>query len=204
MDFAAFLLRVEQWTRGQPATEVIPFIEELFTRYLAACEDERQAIRQAVRANRELWNIVGDDDISMYLGHLATDPVTDVLQCLRGWLIAVSMTGGCADWRDTILVLTDLREKAEAQGIATRFHFTQIAATAEGGNTHGISGMSTRELMWSAGALIWFEGELRERAAVLGMLEARQRETTRSSEALPATHESVSQPKRPWWRIGKQ
>ena len=173
MTLPELLDRVEHWKRGRPEPEVVQFVEELFSRYLEACENDRVPIRQAVRASQELWNVRGGDDICLYLKHVAQDEATGTEQLLRGWLIAVSLTGGCGDWRDTIMVLWKIRQQAETQGIATRIHFEQIAATAEDGNGHGISGMSTRDLIWAAGSPI-----------------------------IPREQpEAASQPHRRWWRF---
>jgi len=151
MTLPEFLDRVERWKQGLPKAEVVQFVEELFSRYLEACEDDRVPIRQAVQANVELWNVNGGDDICLYLNHLANDKANGIERHLRGWLIAVSLTGGCANWQDTINVLWRYRLHAEAQGIATRIHFDQIAPTADDGNCHGISEMSTRDLISAAG-----------------------------------------------------
>jgi hypothetical protein len=177
--------RVEQWKRCQPDAEVVRFVGELFGRYLETGQDDRGSIRQAVVANRELWNVLGDDDICLYLNRVARDQATGIEQNLRGWLIAVSLTGGCADWRDTIVVLSKVREYAETKGIATRMHFEQIAATADDENTHGISEMSTRDLIWAAADPNWFEGE-------------RSNKADASSRGQP---KAASQPHRPWWRF---
>ena len=114
---------MEHWKRGLPEAEIVQFVEELFSHYLEACEDVRVPIRQAVQANRELWNVRGSDDICLYLSHFAKDEANGIERHLCGWLIAVSLTGGCANWQDTIMVLWKLREHAETHGIATRIHF---------------------------------------------------------------------------------
>jgi hypothetical protein len=197
MDLPHVLHRLGQWRRGKPEAEVVPFVEDLFRRYMAAGEHERRSIRQAVGANRALWD-VGDSDINLYLGHISRDAGA-VLGRLRGWLIAVSLTGGFADWRDTIVFLEKLRQEAEAQGIATRPHFEQIAATAESGDIHGMSEMSTRDLIWSGGGLTWFEGELREKAAALAILRTRRPGLALGLEA--PQPETAPRPHRPWWRF---
>ncbi len=160
--------QVKQWERGRPESEVIQFVEELFAQYLSAVDKERQLLRRAVRENRSLWNVVGDDDISLYLAHLVNQPDDGGVRRLRGWLLVVSLTGGCGDWRDTIVVLDKLRKEVESHGVATRGHFEQIAATADAGNKPDyIYGMSTRDLILSAGGLCWFEGEVVEKADLL-------------------------------------
>jgi hypothetical protein len=68
MTLHELLDRVEHWKRGRPEAEVVQFVEELFSRYLEACEDDRVPIRQAVRANQELWARAG-----MTFPILATD-----------------------------------------------------------------------------------------------------------------------------------
>jgi hypothetical protein len=151
MELPNLIHRVEQWRRGRPEAEVIGFVEQLFGFYLTAEPDDRRSLRQAVSTNRDLWNVVGDDDICVYLAHIANSGQNVAERHLRAWLIAVSLTGGCGDWRDTIVVLSGLKQAAEAQGASVRSHFEEIAATAEDGNRHGISGMSTRELILSAG-----------------------------------------------------
>jgi hypothetical protein len=153
MDLPNLIHRVEQWRRGRPEAEVISFVEQLFEFYLTAEPDDRRSLRQAVGTNRDLWNAVGDDDICVYLAHIASSGQNGAERHLRAWLIAVSLIGGCGDWRDTIVVLGKLKQAAEAEGASVRRHFEEIAATAEDGNLHGISGMSTRELILSAGGV---------------------------------------------------
>src|SRR5207244_4421242 len=98
-------------------------------------------------------------------------------------------------------VLGEVRQQTEAQGVATRTYFEQIAASAEGDNTHGVSGMSTRQLIWSAGGLTWFEGELREAAAVFGPLIRRQQERVRNPDTASRGTDATSPLHQPWWRF---
>ena len=75
------------------------------------------------------------------------------LAFLRGWLIAVSLTGGCADWRDTIVGLSEIRRNAERFGEEVSSYFVEIAATADRTNQLGISEMSTHDLILYCGGI---------------------------------------------------
>lgn len=188
MDLANLVDRVEHWRSGRPEAEVIQFVEELFRSYLAASQDERPSLRQAVRANRDLWNVVGDDDICIYLAHLAKDTETRAVAYLRGWLIAVSLTGGCGDWRDTGMILDKLRKEAEAHGNSTETLFREIAATADSTNLHGVSGMSTCDLILAGGAI-------RDDVNLAG--------TSVASGPQSCPSHSIRARRRPWWQFWK-
>lgn len=201
MELPQLLSRVKQWRRGRAEGEVIRFVEELFHDYLGCGDDDRRSVRQVVRENRHLWDVAGEDDICLYLAHVASDTTGSAVPHLRGWLTAVSLTGGCGDWRDTVVVLDKLRREVEAQGTATRADFEQIAATADTGDTHGISGMSTRDLLLSAGGLCWHEGEVLEKTELLRRLGVPPNESSGSHAPSPRESPRVSRTERPWWRF---
>ncbi len=200
--------QVKQWNAAPSREAALAFFDRLCECYLQADPPLRSELRQVVAGNPTVYRDLLYDSLGavgigscLELAAERAESEQNYVAYLRSALFAISLTGGFRDWRDTIVWLGSLREEAWKRGIDPRPHYEDMAALSDCENQHGISEMSTRELIWSAGGLIWFEGELRETAAVFGMLGVRGHEPVPSCDTARGTPESLSQAHRPWWRF---
>ena len=145
---AHLLDAIRQWNRIDGSPEAVSFFDEVIAVYQSANQDDRSQMRCAVAENRAVWNLLGDDALSHYLNRVRHD--RDALSSLRSSLLVCSITGGIADWRDTIVWLESLWDDGRERGVDPWPHFLEIASISETRNCHGISGMSTNGLFINA------------------------------------------------------
>jgi hypothetical protein len=138
--------RIVNWQPGQHEGVIVPFVESIFELYLKSDGDDRKKIREAVRANRTLWNFAGRDDIGVYLSTLGQYSGSNIVPYLRAWLICISITGG-VEWRDTLAIIESLYNEAVLQHVDIRPHVEEIAASADDSDSRGVMEMSTRDLI---------------------------------------------------------
>jgi hypothetical protein len=169
---------IRQWDRIDSSCEAVSFCDQLLSVYQSADAEDRSLLRSSVTKNRAVWNILGDDCLSHYLAHIRQNG--DALSVLRSCLAVCSLTCGLADWRDTIVWLEGLWDKAKQAGIDPRPHFDEAAAMSDTKNSHGISGMSTNGLFLNAIHNRTCDAEQRSHGTRLA-----ERHTT----------------KRPWWKF---
>jgi hypothetical protein len=200
--------QVKQWNGVASREETLAFFDRLCESYLQAHPPLRGEIRQAVAGNPMayrslLYDSLGAVGIGPYLALAAERAVAErnYLAYLRLALLTISLTGGFGDWRDTIVWLGSLHEEARKRGIDARPHFEEIAVLSDSENQHGISEMSTRDLILSGAGLCHVEGKVVEKTDLLRRLGVRPDAPFGS----PATsHQASLGPsgrRRPWWRF---
>jgi hypothetical protein len=171
------LEEVRQWNGVDSREEALAFLDMLCASYLQADPVLRNNIRQAVAANPPVYprllydstGAVGAGPCLMFAAERA-QATNDYVIYLRATLVTIALTGGLGDWRDTIAWLERHYEEAHKRGIDPRPHIEELALLADSQNQHGISRMSTRDLILSAGGLCWFGGEVLEKAEVIRRL----------------------------------
>ncbi len=200
--------QVKQWDGESSRHEALAFLDRLCESYLQADAPLRNDIRKAVIANpwvyrSLLYDSIGAVGVGRFLTLAAerAEVENNYVSFIRSALLTIALTGGFGDWRDTIAWLGRLHEEARKRGIDSRPHLEEIAALADSQNQHGISEMSTRDLILSAGGLCWFDGKVLEQAEVLRRLKLASSETVRSAPITSNEGPRVREPSRPWWRF---
>jgi hypothetical protein len=200
--------QVKHWNGAASHEEALSFFDRLCESYLQADPPLRNEIRQAVTGNSTVYQSLLYDSLStvgsgpcLAMAAERAETETNYVAYLRSALLTISLTGGFGDWRDTILWLARLHEEALKRGIDPEPHFEEIAALSDSENQHGISGMSTRELIWSGGGVMRIKRESREKAAEPGTLGVHQRKRVPSYNTASGAPEPQTQAHRPWWRF---
>jgi hypothetical protein len=200
--------QVKQWNGVATREDTLAFFDRLCENYLQAHPQLRGDIRQAVTGNPMayqslLYDSLGAVGVGPYLALAAerAEAERNYLAYLRLALLTISCTGGFGDWRDTIVWLGSLHEEARQRGIDARPHFEEIAALSDGENQHGISEMSTRDLILSGGGLCDLEGKVVEKTELLRRLGARPDAPFGSSATSPQGSPGPYGRRRPWWRF---
>ena len=199
--------QMKHWNGVASREETLAFFDRVCESYLQAPPPHREGIRRAAAGNPMayrslLYDSLGAVGRGPYLALAAdrSEAQGNYLAYLRIALLTISITGGFGDWRDTIVWLHSLHEEARRRGIDTRPHFEGIAAVSDSGNQHGISEMSTRDLILSGGGLCRVEGSVLA-AELLRRLGVPPDEPVGGPAGVPHDGPGPSGPRRPWWRF---
>jgi hypothetical protein len=146
--------RVRQWETAASPQELLVFFDQLCDGYLRADPPLRAEIRKAVAESPKVFHSLLYDSLSQvgpgsYLVEVAkrAEAEKNYTGYLRSSLLAISLSGGFGDWRDTIVWLGERNKEAKRRGIDARPYFDEISGISDSSNEHGISGMSTRDLI---------------------------------------------------------
>ena len=120
----SFLDRVAKWPGSTTPDERYDFCDQLCRSYEEAAAGLRDKCREAVAANENvasalLYNSLGGVGEGGFLIEAARRAAEsgDYVAYLRRALLAISITDGFPDSRDTLLWLADLWRDAERQGV---------------------------------------------------------------------------------------
>ncbi len=135
-------------TSPEPTVAAIAFCDRLFESVLHLNAQERQLVRAALRQNPHCWDCLKPGLLDHYLERNSS----------RSWwynvLMCVALTGGIADWRDTIVWMEQAWERSP--DIEQKLDDLRlIGPLAQNDNKHGISEMSTQGLIINAARNIY-------------------------------------------------
>jgi hypothetical protein len=114
---------------------------DLANLYAGANHEDRTTVRRMVAANRSVKKVLDD---GWFLRTVSPD--SDYVRYLRLNLIAVSMTDGGFNPRDTIAKLKQWMQEARSRGIDPTPHFQEIANISNDQTSFSAKGLITQAL----------------------------------------------------------
>lgn len=139
--------RIRQWQGGTSGEQAFEFCEEICQMYLAADRELRAEVRAAVAANETvrqslLYSTLQEVGSGPFLAEVArrADSEGQPVRYLRAALLAVSLTDGFPDSRDTLMWLADLWREMQAHGVDPAPHYQQIGEISSDEPLHMIGG----------------------------------------------------------------
>jgi hypothetical protein len=139
--------RIVKWQGSTTPSETYDFCDLICRAYEDADGDLRAELRQAVAANKKVSSSLLNDSLDEfaaggYLVEMAkrAKKTGDYSIYLRSALLAISITDGFEDSRDTLMWLADLWRDSEEQGMDPSPHFRAIGKISSTETVHMIGG----------------------------------------------------------------
>jgi hypothetical protein len=145
--------RLVDWTGDEPIETAVGFFSEICKIYRTANDEQRFALRKAVRDNpRAYASLLYDSNAWVGMGQCLAwwkeNAPNDFTTYFQNSLTVFSLTDGFGDSRDTLLWLDGLWSEAERKGIDPKPYFEEAAALSDARVTrHEMFGGSTKGLI---------------------------------------------------------